>query len=65
MISVVIASKLGVIREGMKRILSPLNDIEVVGEVQRAQEVVLHNHAASAEIVVVAHPSSTDGLDYL
>lgn len=65
MISVVLASRLAVIREGMKRILLPQDDIDVVGEVSRAQEVVVNEETSQAEIVVVAHPSIPDGEDYL
>lgn len=65
MISVVLASRLALIREGMKRILQSEGDIRVVGEVLRAQDVVSNKETPDAEVVVVAHPANLDGEDYL
>lgn len=65
MISVVLASRLAVIREGMKRILLQQEDIDIVGEVARAQEMVINERMLQADIVVVAHPSNIDGEEYL
>jgi DNA-binding NarL/FixJ family response regulator len=56
MTSVVLVSKLSIIREGMKRILSACNDIEVVGEANYAAEYFTNEKVPCAEVVILAYP---------
>jgi DNA-binding NarL/FixJ family response regulator len=66
MISVVLASKLAVLREGMKRILMPQEDIDVIATVEHALDVMSSEALLRADVlVVVAHPVTADGQDYL
>lgn len=58
MIGVVVASRLAVIREGMKRILEPHEDIAIVGEVSRAEEVSSVGSWAQAQVMIVVHSSA-------
>lgn len=53
------------IREGMKRILLPQNDIDIVGELTRAQDIVNDKRMLQADILLVAHPSNIEGEDCL
>lgn len=65
MISVVLASRLMVIREGMKRILLPSPDIRIVGEVKCLHELISNQHLYSAQVAVVANPPTNNGQDLL
>jgi two-component system, NarL family, invasion response regulator UvrY len=65
MISVALASRLLVVREGMKRILLPLQDIEVVAEVKGLDELISVEASSAAQVAVVANPPTTDGQDFL
>lgn len=65
MISVVLASRLTIIREGMKRILLQQEDIKVIAEVRHTREVLAQEGIGDADVVVVAHPSISGGNDYL
>lgn len=65
MTSVVLASKLTVIREGMKRILSPCNDIQVVGEVNHTSEFFASERSPCAEVIVLAYPGAMVSNDEL
>lgn len=65
MISVVLASRLNIIREGMKRIILQQEDMKVVAEVRHTKEVLAQEGAGDADVVVVAHPSASGGNDYL
>lgn len=65
MIGVVVASKLAVIREGMKRILMPHEDIKVVGEINLAEEIRPPPLWSLAQIMVVVHSSAAACDDHL
>lgn len=57
MISVVLASHLLVIREGMKRILLAATDIDIVGETNCLPELLSNPGFPPAQVAVVANPS--------
>jgi DNA-binding NarL/FixJ family response regulator len=56
MTSVVLVSKLSIIREGMKRILSACDDIEVVGEANYATEYFTTGKVPCAQVIILAYP---------
>lgn len=63
MISVVLASPLPVLREGMKRVLHNQRDIAVVAEVSGTHEVYADEKMLHANVlVIVAHPPSTSSV---
>lgn len=65
-IQVVLASSLTVLREGMKRILHPQYDIQVMAEVNHVSEVLSNENLLRADVLVVmAHPTDVGGTDYL
>lgn len=65
MTSVVLVSRLSVIREGMKRILSQCNDIEIVGEANHASEYFTAESLPCAQVIVLAYPGAMLGTDEL
>lgn len=65
MTSVVLVSKLSVIREGMKRILSQCNDIQIVGEANYASEYFTAERLPCAQVIVLAYPGAMLGTDDL
>ena len=60
-ITVVLASRLTILREGMKRILLPQGDIEVIGEVDHACEVFSHESYLQADVIVAVVDSTMNG----
>ncbi|RYE73353.1 MAG: response regulator transcription factor [Oxalobacteraceae bacterium] len=65
-ITVVLASKLTVLREGMKRILLPQDDIDVIAEVDHAREVLFNETFLQADVIVaVVDPIMNGGNDFL
>lgn len=65
MTSVVLVSKLSLIREGMKRILSQCNDIQIVGEANHASEYFTAERIPCAQVIVLAYPGAMLGTDDL
>lgn len=65
MISVVLASGMMVVREGMKRILLSHHDIEVVAEVKHPSELAATAQLPLEAVMVVAHLTSSSGQDAL
>lgn len=64
-ISIVLASRLSVIREGMKRVLRSQEDIKVVAEVEHPQDVGAQGPVQNARVLVLAHPSASGSADLL
>lgn len=56
MIKVIIASSLSLMREGVKRILSPIGDMEVVGTCNCLAEVCARPRNAPKELLILVHP---------
>lgn len=66
MISVVLVSSLTVLREGMKRILHPQEDIRVIAELGDVDELLSDDRLLTVDVlVVVSHPTGTAGTDCL
>jgi two-component system, NarL family, invasion response regulator UvrY len=66
MIKIVIVSNLAVLREGVKRILLPQEDIDVLAEFADIRELSSHNLLLQADVVImIADMASANGSDYL
>lgn len=65
MIHVVLASRLPVVRDGMKSVLAPLQDINVVSEVSSLKELDDWKEFPSPDLVIVADSPVDDGRDFL
>lgn len=65
MISVVLASRLTVLREGMKRILQAQDDIVVIAELKHVIDVLSDKYLLNAGVLVAAaNPAMSDALDF-
>lgn len=56
MIKVIAASSIYILRQGMKRVLAGCNDIELIGEVSLADDILLGHDGHGMTIVLIAHP---------
>lgn len=56
MIKVIAASSIYILRQGMKRVVAGCEDIEIVGEVGLADDILVGHDGRGPTIVLIAHP---------
>jgi DNA-binding NarL/FixJ family response regulator len=64
-INTVLVSRLVVIREGMKRILLPYEDIRILAEVGQPADILADRNMPCGAVLVVAYPEAVVGSDDL